>query len=40
METQQCVLYIVQLGTFCNAYYSSAICNRLIVFHMKAVILW
>jgi hypothetical protein len=40
METQQCVLFIVQLGTSCNAYTSSAIRNRLIVFHTTAVTLW
>jgi hypothetical protein len=40
METQQCVLFIVQIGTFCNAYTSSAIRNRLIVFHTKAATLW
>ena len=39
-ETQQCVLFIVQVGTFCNAYTSSAIRNRLAVFHSKAVTLW
>jgi len=40
METQQCVLFIVQLGTFCNTYTSLAIRNRLTVFHTKAVTLW
>jgi hypothetical protein len=40
METQQYVLVMVQLGTFRNAYTSSAICNRLAVFLVKAVTLW
>jgi hypothetical protein len=40
MEMQQCVLFIVQLGTFCNAYTSSAIRNRLAVFHTNAVTVW
>jgi hypothetical protein len=39
METQQCVLFIVQLRTFCNAYTFSAIPSSLIVFHTTAVAL-
>ena len=37
METQLCVLFIVQLGTFCNAYTSSATPNKVIGFHTKAI---